>query len=221
VRRIVRLAPLFNNLERPQFAAALGIASGLSVFYSAMDEHPDFRELVETLLDSRRGAEAVLARILTLAAASFDDRYRNPFDIALAAYARALDKTRASYGVVAADAIQSARQAWWSSKVAKDILEKASPQVGSHTATLLAQYATAPLTVVETKSRQTQDVQARAIFVTARGHIFLGEAMTEGRTSVSSAEATVPSSELKSFTPPAQPSLLSRSAAAATVEWSS
>src|SRR5262249_8196271 len=81
------LAETMEAIERDEFAAELSLAAGAQSFRRAVTENDLFRQLLPL---AKEAPEDLAARIETISRLDIDERYENPFDVALSAYMLAL-----------------------------------------------------------------------------------------------------------------------------------
>jgi hypothetical protein len=115
------LAEILKTIESPVFQIEVNVASDLRTFLAAVREHLATRQLIEHLT-SPSAQERVLNRVFTLSRQSPDPRYENPSDTPLGVYLFALSVHDVVLAGVAAQAIGEARQCWWASKMAEQIV---------------------------------------------------------------------------------------------------
>jgi hypothetical protein len=115
------LAETMEAIERDEFAAELSLAAGAKAFRRAVTEHDLFRQLLPL---AKETPEELAARIETISRLDIDERYENPFDVALSAYILALsdvpEKRKLVYEAV--QAVLRTRKLWWADAFARELL---------------------------------------------------------------------------------------------------
>ncbi len=115
-------AEAMNLIEAPEFCAHVNIASSLRVFLKVIIPHT----AIKSLLDSMKTPgvpEAVLNRTLQLVQNDPEDEYEHPADAAMAAYLWVLGEAHPEYAKIAAEAVRSRRQLWWSRQIADRLMD--------------------------------------------------------------------------------------------------
>jgi hypothetical protein len=111
-----------QNIDSHDFAAKLGIANTLDMFYAIAQQEAPVKELLAML---RNSADAILLleHITSLLREQEDVRYRNSRDGAVAVCIWALGKTQPALArILAANALNAPRL-WWARKAAIDFFE--------------------------------------------------------------------------------------------------
>jgi hypothetical protein len=119
---LMKLKEMFEKIESYDFAAYVGIASDLRIFFIAASEQAVVKELIEAL-DSQDTLQALFFRIYLLSQQDIAEDYRHPHDIALAIYLWLISKKELKLAKLAADCTLQAKNLFWARKVIEMILE--------------------------------------------------------------------------------------------------
>ena len=131
---MVDLNQIFGEIESRAFALEQNTASTLPSLLRGLDSSKEMKELRKALVSSRSAEEVLVTRIDQLVLSSFDKRYENPADVALAAYLRALALHSSPLAPLAAETALTAASLWWAPRVAELIQSDfATTQIASRT----------------------------------------------------------------------------------------
>ncbi len=122
------IASAVRKIEDQQFAGIANAASSITVFIDIVNNSSAMVELTEEFGKTPSAVDRIFERIDFLSKAKFDFRYENPFDVALCAYALAINAYKPVLGHIAAATITAARNAWWCTQVAAGLLQASSPR---------------------------------------------------------------------------------------------
>jgi hypothetical protein len=111
-----------DKVEGASLAVRTSLASGKSLFVDILSGSPEFGALADFVSSGRQAWTVVVNRIRELVETRFDDRYENPWDVALSAYLLALRGVNRDVALVAAEIALTARQTWWARQVALALL---------------------------------------------------------------------------------------------------
>jgi hypothetical protein len=120
----VGFGDLRSQLESPEFAAIVGIASTPRGFITMLRRQPAFQSLVDCLTEDFELRSAVVSRIDALASQEVDTRYLNPWDTALASYLYALSIGHGPSAMLVADAVERARNTMWAQNTSRSLLNR-------------------------------------------------------------------------------------------------
>jgi hypothetical protein len=124
---------VFSHVESVRLIADVSVSQGLTSLVEAIAGHSDFRGLRSLSLDPH-GAVRIYDRARTLLALAVDQRYRNPYDVALAAYLVALRSAAVPLARLLAQEITAGfPNLYWSRRMAARVLESANSGSGSST----------------------------------------------------------------------------------------
>src|ERR1700687_457382 len=115
------LEKLFDEVESPRTAATVNVASGKRSFFKNITSLPVAWKLRQACVKPDAAA-LVVSRVMSLAERSVDERYENPHDTSLCIYLWALQTRRPDLARIAAGAIREARNCWWSSELASQVV---------------------------------------------------------------------------------------------------
>lgn len=115
------LIDLFNVIESPRFSAELSLASSERMFLEILASHPTIHLLLERIKSNRRLLEVVFHRIFTVSQITFDRKFENPSDAAIAAYAWVLHQSHSIYADAAIQIAVTVENGWWAGKIAHAI----------------------------------------------------------------------------------------------------
>ncbi len=115
------LQSTLQNIESHEFAARLGIANTLDMFYLLAQQEAPVKELIE-VLKNQDEASHLVAHVTSLLSEREDVRYRNSRDSALAVCIWALDKTQPELAKLLAANVLNAPRLWWARKAAMEFL---------------------------------------------------------------------------------------------------
>ena len=110
----------FEEIESLEFNVQAEVASGFKLFEQIIKDSIPFKFLCLSIRANNE-SQLVLERIEYLINAEFDYKYRNPYDVALATYAMALDQEDHNVGLYAAQLLNDVRQIWWTRQVINKI----------------------------------------------------------------------------------------------------
>ena len=114
---------LFKLAESHETAAGVGVASGSSMFHTAVSELPVTGDLLAQGRNDDRNERAIASRIADLVQEHIDLRYRHPHDIPLAIYLYVLYQLNREVSRIAAHAVLETPNCSWAGRVAHGILD--------------------------------------------------------------------------------------------------
>jgi hypothetical protein len=122
---MIDLDRYFKEFESIEFAAKVNIASGFQMFQEIVNKDITYNFFITNIRNGgmgfANGPEIVLRRIDELINTEFDNKYENPYDVALAVYAMALEQDSHEAGMCAAQMLNDAKQIWWTRRVINQI----------------------------------------------------------------------------------------------------
>jgi hypothetical protein len=160
---------IFHAIEAHDFAARLSVASSRDMLVSMFQAEPCYRGLLTLVKKDPRVSELLVQRIKTLSELEFDPNFQNPHDIALAAYTYALRNDGAistAYISIAFDILTSARDVWWTPRIAELIAAEQKSTTATNATTTSIQIPVHDIVIPE--SRRTSVGGRRTNFIEAR-----------------------------------------------------
>lgn len=113
------LQSTLQNIESHDFAARLGVANTLDMFYALAKQEAPVKELV-LMLKNEGEAGRLLAHVSSLLGEQEDVRYRNSRDSAVAVCIWALDQTQPEFAKLLAANVLNSPRLWWARKAAME-----------------------------------------------------------------------------------------------------
>lgn len=121
----------FSEIETPQFAAQVGLASDLDMFIEIAESAPTIQALKQSLEDVE-SHQRVVARIEALLKMPVDSNYGHPYDSAIAVYLLALRSVRDQSAARIAPQVANCEECWWSRMVANRIVDESKNRAHSN-----------------------------------------------------------------------------------------
>ena len=118
----MNLQEIFDQIESLQFEVKLGVLSGFSSFYAALQTDELVNALIGEAGNSFENKEILYRRFLDVLRTNDQPEYAHPHDAALAAYLLALKSVEPGLGLAAAIQAKTTAQLWWTRKLAEQIL---------------------------------------------------------------------------------------------------
>lgn len=109
-----------KQIESYEFSARLNIASDFNTFLKIAQQEAVVKIILDELNDSEKRL-FMLEHIFELANESFDLRYENKWDTALAIYIWLLNLKDLKLSRIAADSVIRIPQCWWANKISQQI----------------------------------------------------------------------------------------------------
>lgn len=112
MNNVTPLNEIYDEIEGKDLFIEANLAPSYHIFNKTLSRTPAFLELLRAL-NSPEVRGRILARVKNLAESEIDDRFENPWDVALSAYVTALARKNLFHSTIAMGSARKARNTWW------------------------------------------------------------------------------------------------------------
>jgi len=110
-----------SKIESHEFAADLSLASDYKIYLRILKEHKAVQDLLKAF-GYNKNKSKLIQRIIELSELVIDNRYENPWDVALSAYLWVLSQKDMKLAQVAAEVAAKVPNCWWTIRISQDVI---------------------------------------------------------------------------------------------------